>query len=464
MVNSFKNTVAKFLDANTLVEYSYSQMLFDFSEFDYLDKRLVFLYCSNKLNDVGAYLSLLNFNFAIVLLNEDMPALFKSDIERLYLPYLIIDGTRVEIDQYATASLDSGFGQITIFYDDAAKNIEINRNTNLLLSTSGTTGSPKLVKLSYDNLYQNACSIVDYLPICSADVVPLNLPLYYSYGLSVLNSNLLAGGIIVCGMPNIISPSFWTLFRNYEMTSLAGVPFLYELLEKIGFLEQKYNSLKYLTQAGGKLHENLKKIFLDYSENAGILFYVMYGQTEATARISYVDPSVLSTKLNSIGKPINNGVLEIDSLTNELLYKGPNVFGGYCEKKADLRIWENVDYLRTGDLASKDEDGFFYLSGRLKRICKMNGHRINLDELEASLRSFIKDGSLACIGSDDKKIILFTSVINADSKNIYNYMNMINVHFSKFSIIFFEEMPMTPNNKIDYNQLIVWANLNDKLD
>lgn len=326
----------------------------------------------------------------------------------------------------------------------------ISPEIKILLSTSGTTGSSKFVKLSEENLYSNAVSIVKYLPINFSDVCPLNLPLNYSYGLSILTTNAIAGGKIICGLKDILNKDFWNDFEENGFTSLAGVPYVYEILNRIGFLKKNYPSLKYLTQAGGKLNEKLISLFAEYSKNNSLDFFVMYGQTEATARMSYLNVNEFPNKIGSVGKSIDQGKFVIDQESNELIYDGPNVFGGYAECIDDL-----IHYVKkplfTGDLAKIDEDGFIYIIGRSKRFVKILGSRINLDELENNLKENFQNNTFICAGKEDTILQIACTNSTIEKVEVCNYIKeLFNIHhaYIKFKII--ENIPLTANGKINY--------------
>lgn len=448
-----QNTSLKIIDAKTSKNYTLNDVLYDVSLIEKSDKQLVFLYCKNQVHSVGMYFSLLKANVAVALLNEELDSSLKTTLEHNYQPQIIIDTTRDTIKCYNQVTVKSSVNSIEVFVEENNNNLQINDNIKLMLSTSGTTGSPKFVKLSEANAYENAVSISDYLPIISQDVTPLNLPIYYSYGLSVLHSNAINGGTIICNTDDVLSKGFWKQFDEYGFTSIAGVPFVYEMLDRIGFRKKTYPSLRYISQAGGNLNQKTKQKFLDYATENNVDFYVMYGQTEATARISYVNPKDLSDKITSIGKPILNGKLSIDTETQELLYEGPNVFGGYATKPEDLVIWEDKKQLHTGDLATKDEDGFYFITGRMKRFVKVFGNRVNLDELERFLKQKTDETNFACIGVKDKNVIVFTDK-EIDFNNIKKIISdKLKIHSSVLKHKVINEFPLTSNGKVNYKAL-----------
>lgn len=448
-----QNVSLKIIDAQTKESYTLNDIIYDLSLIDKNDKQLVFLYCKNQVHSVGMYFSLLKANVAIALLNEELDNGLKIALEENYQPQIIVDTTREVINNYSKKAISSAINTSEIFIAEKLNDAKINQNIKLMLSTSGTTGSPKFVKLSEKNIYENAISISDYLPIIAKDVTPLNLPIYYSYGLSVLHSNAINGGTIICNTDDVLSKGFWKQFTDYGFTSVAGVPFVYEMLDRIGFRKKTYPSLRYISQAGGNLNQKTKQKFLDYATENDIEFYVMYGQTEATARISYVNPKDLSNKITSIGKPILNGKLFIDEETNELLYEGPNVFGGYATKPEDLSTWEDKQQLHTGDLATKDEDGFYFITGRMKRFIKVFGNRVNLDELERFLKQKTDDTNFACIGIKDKNVIVFTDK-DIDFNTIKKIISdELKIHSSVLKHKVVNEFPLTSNGKVSYKAL-----------
>jgi acyl-CoA synthetase (AMP-forming)/AMP-acid ligase II len=266
----------------------------------------------------------------------------------------------------------------------------------VMLSTSGTTGSPKLVKLSRQNLHENARSIAEYLELNPERRSITNLPLHYSYGLSVLNSHLAAGGSIVLSGHSVVDEDFWQLVDREHVTDLPGVPYTYELFEKVGLRADPPASLRVLTQAGGRLPPELVRDYAEFSRRLGIRFFVMYGQTEATARMAYLPPDRTLENSDCIGVPIPRGNFEIrdatgaaitrPGLAGELVYQGPNVMMGYALQRADLAAPPQLAELLTGDIAEWTDAGFVKIVGRSSRFSKIAGLRIGLDDIERILR------------------------------------------------------------------------------
>ena len=271
----------------------------------------------------------------------------------------------------------------------------------LLLSTSGSTGSPKLVRLSLDNLRSNAAAIAEYLDIRSTDRAITSLPPHYCYGLSVINSNLLRGAGLVLSDHSVSDPAFWTAVHEHGVTSLHGVPHTFELLDQVGLAHMALPSLRYVTQAGGRLDPAAVARFAALGEERGWRFFVMYGQTEATARMAYLPPELAREHPTAIGIPIPGG--EFTIVDGELVYRGPNVMLGYAHDPADLALGRTVGELRTGDLAQRTPEGLYQLAGRAARFRKLFGLRVDLDRVERLLADAGIEA--ACSGTDEAVVV-----------------------------------------------------------
>lgn len=409
-------------------------------------KDIIFLYLDNGIDSIEVFFTSFATHHVTTLLSKELSIHLKQNLENLYKPAFIYDTTRENIDDY--------YEQDRLFTRNEFISKTIDPQIKIMISTSGTTGSPKFVKLSEENIYNNALSILDYLPVIDTDVTPLNLPIYYSYGLSVLITNAIRGGQIICGVKNIFNKLFWVDFQKYGFTSLAGVPYVYEVLNNIGFTKIKYPTLRYLTQAGGKLNDQLIKIFQQYSICNHIDFFMMYGQTEATARISYLNITRHINKIGSVGKAVLNGKLMIDKTTNELIYHGPNVYGGYAESISDLMSYQKDCSLYTGDIAKFDNEGFLYIIGRINRFVKILGSRISLDEIENILKDNFSGGNFVCIGKEDTYLQLYSTDADLEQQNVIKFMEeffKIDPYFIKYKYI--NNLPLTMNGKINYKKL-----------
>ncbi|KPL14456.1 MAG: AMP-dependent synthetase [Bacteroides sp. SM23_62] len=261
-----------------------------------------------------------------------------------------------------------------------------------IIFTSGSTGEPKGVMLSHRNLIANTRSILEYLNLTSEDTIEIVLPFYYCYGLSLLHTHLRVGGSVVLNNTFIFLGSVLDDLNKYKCTGFSGVPSHFQLLlrNSTSFKTMDLPYLRYVTQAGGKLHD----VFIEEFREAfpDVVFYVMYGQTEATARLSYLPPEFLPEKLGSMGKGIPGVELDIFNdkgqpagvgEVGEIVARGDNIMSGYLnDEELTAKTLKN-GWLHTGDLAQKDEDGFFFITARTKEIIKVGGNRVSPKEVES---------------------------------------------------------------------------------
>ena len=377
------------IDARSGKQWSYSVLREDVARIQaalpqFGRKSLGLLIAQNCYECLAAYLAALNAGSALMLLDATLNASAAAAISwrRTDQTGSLRPNQNADYDGYRRGAI----GRTGLLEHEDPQEVEIHPDLALLLSTSGSTGSPKLVRLTLKNLAANADSIAQYLQLTSQERPITSLPMSYSYGLSVINSHLHAGATIVFTDDGVLRREFWDAVDRYGCTSFAGVPYTYQMLLQTGLLNKKGSSLKMLTQAGGRLDERYIQQMHELALVRGWKFFVMYGQTEATARISYVPFEQLGSKIGSVGIAIPDGSLTVDEHTGELVYCGPNVMLGYAECREDLAKGDELHgVLRTGDLARQDADGYFYITGRLKRFLKMFGKRFNLDDVEKIL-------------------------------------------------------------------------------
>ncbi len=424
------------------------------------DKKLAFMFCRNDYITVIYYLAILKAGHSVLLLDNKLNEEIKSRLINIYTPELIFAPSEFSFPGYSVNKIDE-----EMIYFSAEKPFmqSVYPDTSVLLSTSGTTGSPKLVRLTGRNIQANAESIVEYLEIDENERAITSLPMSYSFGLSVINTHILAGASLLMTDKSFVFKNFWDLFRKQQCTSFAGVPYSYELLKKTNFEKMELPSLRTLTQAGGRLSPLLIKYYSDLAISRGFRFFVMYGQTEATARISYVPSSMLPEKIGSIGVPIPGGKMKIYSegeevfepnIEGELIYEGDNVMLGYSEERNDLSKGDELKgKLYTGDIAYKDKDNFFHITGRLKRFIKIFGLRLNLDEVEKMIESHYGIFN-ACSGSDDKLNIL---IDKGDLTTVEDIRQKVSTYYklnkSVVTVRLAEKMPVTESGKKDYSAI-----------
>lgn len=331
---------------------------------------------------------------------------------------------------------------------DPEKVHDLHPDLALLLSTSGSTGSPKLVRLSMANLRANAASIAQYLDIRDTDRASATLPMHYCYGLSVINSNLLSGAGLLLSDKSVVDNDFWDMFERYGGTSLHGVPYTFELLDELGFDQMDLPSLRYITQAGGRLAPADVRRYARLGQQRGWRFFVMYGQTEATARMAYLPPDLAADNPAAVGVPIPGGSFDIAE-DGELIYRGPNVMLGYAEKPADLALGRTIDALPTGDIARRNAAGLYEIAGRKSRFAKLFGLRIDLPNVEQLLAG--NGFQAVCVDSDDSLVV---AVLDGDVERVSEIVHArTGLPPSSICVVRVERFPRLPNGKMDYQAI-----------
>lgn len=427
-------------------------------------RRLVLCLCSNTLGSLAGYAAFVDNRVVPVMVSASLDLAMIRRLVELYRPALVwtpqafvpplgdlVTGAPL-LETHRYALLKTAHEPVQL-HDDLA----------LLLSTSGSTGSPHFVRQSYANLAANAASIVDYLGI-TADERPITtLPMEYSYGLSIINSHLVAGATVLVTTRTLVEKDFWSFFKRERATSFGGVPYTYAMLKRLRVFAMDLPSLTTMTQAGGRLDPEHHREFAEHARATGRRLFVMYGQTEATARMAYLPPERTLDKCGSIGIAIPGGELSLidahgavitePEITGELVYRGPNVSLGYADSADDLeRGDDNRRELVTGDMARRDADGFYYIVGRKKRFIKIFGNRVNLDELEQLIHSGFPGKDIACIGRDDQVVIV--CVDDAAGPDIRRFIAAkTGLHPSAFVVTTVAAIPKSGAGKTLYAEL-----------
>ena len=424
--------------------------------------KLLFLLCQNKVECMMTYLSALHKGVLVLLLDDGINDELLNNLEETYKPnYIACTDKNRKLSGY---HILEKAGDYLFYCRQEAVEHTYNRDLALLLTTSGSTGSPKLVKISKENIISNAESIAQYLKI-SKDQRPVTvLPMHYTFGLSIVHSHLCKNATILVTNKTLLEKEFWDFIKKEKATSISGVPYTYEILKRVGFLDRDDLSIKTLTQAGGKLPEQLQEEYAVFSRKNGIDFYVMYGQTEATARMGYLPPEYSCEKIGSMGIAIPGGRFELQDegenpitepyKIGELIYYGKNVTLGYAQNLEDLKAedqWKGC--LRTGDMACFDEDGFFYIKGRNKRFIKMFGNRISLDEIERLLKNHF-EVDCAATGIDNELRIWYVKENQLDENEMKSFLwetTNISERNMKFQVI--KSIPRNSSGKTIYKEI-----------
>ncbi len=408
-------------------------------------KRLIAIEAAQSEHSIVAYLAALAGGHAVALLPPEDGTAWSSFLDR-FTPELVY---RREGGRWRLTETGLGAGEMALHPDLA-----------LMLVTSGSTGSGKAVRLSKTAVAANAAQIGEYLGLHPGDIGALVLPLHYSYGLSVLNSHLSVGASVWVPGTSVLEPKFLDDFRAARCTNFAGVPHSYELLEQRGFRDQQYPDLRFMTVAGGRMEPEAVRRYHGWLQDTGRRFHVMYGQTEATARIAHVPPECLPRSADRIGIAVPGGELRLvddegatiagADIAGELVYCGPNIMLGYADTRQDLVRGADIHELRTGDLAARDTDGLYRITGRLRRMSKIGGVRIGHDALEMALA--VKGIAAAVVGDDQQLLAAFTGA--HDEGSVREELAVIaGVGLPQVHAIAFKELPRLASGKVDYERL-----------
>lgn len=423
------------------------------------DKGLLICLCENRLGSLVGHVGCLKYHIPIVLLDGGKDAASIKNLVDIYQPeYLWLLEDRIGDYEGEQVYSYANYVLLRMSYASEFEKPEINPELALCLTTSGSTGSPKFVRLSLANVKANAEQIAEYLEIDENERPVTVLPSYYSYGVSVINSHLIKGATLLMTEGTIAQREFWSFMKENQATSIAGVPYTYEMLRMLRFFRMDLPYLKTMTQAGGKLNKDIAKEYIEFAQSKGKRFFVMYGQTEATARMSYLPLEHALDKYASIGIAIprgkfslidvNGNTIEEPDVDGELVYEGPNVSLGYAECRADLAKGdENHGVLHTGDVARRDADGYYYITGRMKRFVKVWGNRCNLDATEQLVKAITT--SCACVGVDDK-ITIFVTEQGLEDAIVKLLVEKTGFNNRAFAVKVIDAIPVKSSGKIDY--------------
>ena len=400
-------------------------------------RRLVLVEATNDLDGIVAYLGALRGGHVVLLVAPEDGR--NAELVDTYAPDAVI-GAGLSLSQRAEGSAH-----------------DLHPDLALLLSTSGSTGSPKLVRLSHDNLDANATAIAEYLDLQAEDRAITSLPMQYCYGLSVLHSHLAVGAGIVCTPASVVDPCFWDAVDRHGVTNLAGVPHTFELLGRTDFAERSHPSLRLLTQAGGRLDPGEVRRWRHVGQERGFDLFVMYGQTEATARMAYLPPALAERRPSAVGVAIPGGSFRLAPVEGtapdegELVYCGPNVMLGYAESPDDLALGRTVDELCTGDLARIDGDGVVEIVGRLRQFVKVFGLRLDMGRIERQLAECDIDS--LCVGDDRGLGIAVLDTTEPDAVREL-VVDRTGLPHAAVAVAGVDDVPRLANGKIDRTGLL----------
>lgn len=459
-LEKYTNTNQIALQDSYGVKITYKELI-AFSNFEIQncinERELVFIISNNEVGSAALYYACVQNSIVPLIIGADTNSNKISELVSIYSPAYIIVPERTE------KNLSLSGNKINVFFQQLIiktgfKSPELDPNLSLLLSTSGSTGSPKLVRHSYSNLEANAKNVSKVFNIEESHKPILFLPLQYTMGLSILTSHLYAGATIYLTDLALTDKNFWNYVSENQITNFTGVPFSFEILDKLRFFRNNtYSSIRIISQGGGKLDISLFEKIAEFAHANNIQFIPTYGQTEATARMCYLPHTKTLSKKCSIGNAIPEGEIFIeyqnepntDNQIGELIYKGPNVTLGYAENLDDLLKGDEFKgQIKTGDLVEVDGEGDIFIVGRKKRFLKLFGLRISLDIVENSIKNTF-DTDVYCVG-DDKllKILITNKELIEDIKK--HTIELTNLYHKAIKVVHVDAIPRSKSGKVLY--------------
>jgi long-chain acyl-CoA synthetase len=420
-------------------------------------RTLLFILSENSIGSLAGYVASLSAKILPLLLSCNIDKEMLYNLTARYQPAYFWVPKKLTCEfKYNTIFRRFGYALLST----GLTPFQLNDDLSLLLTTSGSTGSPKLVRHSYLNVEENARNVAAIFDALPGDRPVAILPMHYTMGLSVITSHLFAGSTILLMNSTLTDKAFWKFIRDQRASSFTGVPYSFEVLYKLRFFNMELPCLKILSQGGGKLNNQLFREFADYAQKNGKKFIATYGQTEGTARMAYLPAEMAVSKTGSIGKAIPKGQLSLidDNGTEiteaeavgQLVYRGPNVTLGYALTGGDLAKGdENNGVLFTGDVARRDSEGYYYIVGRNSRFLKLFGSRISLDESEHIIKSVFNIECI-CTGNDKLMKIFITDKYKQELvKKLI--IDKTRVNHNAIEVIVVDEIPKNETGKPSYD-------------
>jgi acyl-coenzyme A synthetase/AMP-(fatty) acid ligase len=460
-LNINKINTSKVILADDNVELTCGELLSFIEQFKNKipERSLVFLFSENTVISVSYYLACLQAKVVPLILGVNTDFELTTNLINTYTPNYLILPEKIASKYHGEIIWNTkGYSVIKLNLDKH----EMYSELALLLPTSGSTGSSKLVRHSYVNIESSASNVSSFFELNDSDKAFMFLPMYYTMGLSIINSYLKTGASVLLTNASLTDSKFWSSIKTRGITSITGVPYSFEIFKKMRFFNMKFPDLKILTQGGGKLSEDLYNDCVIYAQNNNIKFIPTYGQTEGTARLTYLDPKFSSIKRGSIGKSIPNGLITIidengieineNYAEGEMIFKGQNVTLGYAVILQDLKLGDEFKgVLYTGDIVKRDEDGFLFITGRKSRFLKLYGIRVSLDEIENLI---VNKFDIECIAAGNDTMMKVYVVDYLKTKEIEEFIsNKTGLYHKSFQVIPIEKIPRSETGKVIYNIL-----------
>lgn len=425
-------------------------------------RSLVFMLVENNAGGVAWSIGSICAGSVPLILNAHLDdSLYKSLFELYLPPYVCVPSGMADRFPYETCV--TFYGYTLMATGNAA--CPMNNELSHLLPTSGSTGSPKLVRHKYENIEAAALNISSFFELTEKDRPLMVLPLYYTMGLSMVFSHFYVGATVLITNQNMTDRGFWQFIKDQRATSFTGVPYSYQILNLMRFFRMDLPDLTLLTQGGGRMPKELNLKFAEYCRDNGKKWIATYGQSECTARMAWLPSKWAIEKVGSIGVAVPNAELSLIDMDGnpiitpntegEMCYRGKNVTMGYAKCREDLQKGdERNGFIKTGDLAYFDEDGCYYIVGRMGRFLKLFGMRVGLDECERIVKGKYPNIECACVGTDERMLVYLTdeNYKNPVKEELVERLKLV---ASSFEVRIIEEIPKNEAGKTLYAQLPV---------
>lgn len=423
-------------------------------------RSLLFLLVENNVGGIAWTIGNICAGNVPLILNAHLDdQLYNSLFELYQPPFLCVpDGIA---GRYSYETVISCYGYTLMRTGQEAS--PLHKDLSHLLPTSGSTGSPKLVRHKYENIEAAALNISTFFKLTDKDRPLMVLPLYYTMGLSMVFSHFYAGATVLITNQSMTDRGFWQFIKEERATSFTGVPYSFEILNLMRFFRMDLPDLKLLTQGGGRMSRELNLKFAEYCRDNGKRWIATYGQSECTARMAWLPPEWAVEKVGSIGVAVPNAELSLIDMDGnpvtapntegEMCYRGKNVTMGYASCREDLLLGdENHGFIHTGDLAYFDEDGCYYIVGRMGRFLKLFGMRVGLDECERIIKGKYPNLECACVGTDEKMLVYLTddSYKERVKEELVSRLKLV---ATSFEVRLIKEIPKNEAGKILYAEI-----------
>ena len=423
-------------------------------------RSLFFLLVENNVGGIAWTIGNICAGNVPLILNAHLDdQLYKSLYELYQPPFVCVPDNVVERYPYETIVSFCGYTLMKTGHGSCP----LHEDLSHLLPTSGSTGSPKLVRHKYDNIEAAALNISTFFELTEKDRPLMVLPLYYTMGLSMVFSHFYVGATVLITNLSMTDRNFWKFMKEERATSFTGVPYSFEILNLMRFFRMDLPDLTLLTQGGGRMAKELNLKFAEFCRDNGKKWIATYGQSECTARMAWLPPKWAIEKVGSIGIAVPNAELSLIDMDGnpittpntegEMCYRGKNVTMGYARQRGDLLLGdERHGFIRTGDLAYFDEDGCYYIVGRMGRFLKLFGMRVGLDECERIIKGKFSGIECACVGTDEKMLVYLTDeAYKTQVKD--ELVNRLKLVASSFEVRIIQEIPKNEAGKILYAKL-----------